>query len=318
MTKFKQMIETARRNIADYKLYDGFDSAYVRRLIIDKIGDVKLPEKSLPGTYKELGEEEKIKISYLVKCAALGSDVCTELLKKSFTAEKGCYHEFMLAGAAMIGSEIGMEYGRTLYPELRNMRELGITHEISANEPEIQIGSYGFTVHHYETSYELGAAKLLPHPPQFEIFYDDVNERHIEQYSFSSWEQADMAHRKWELFIDGKDPAPVKYGFEVINDPQEGRIVDAIIPFSEGMVGEKSICDNGLEKEIKIFETLEKALEANRKILNSIQKESMPEVPAQKTKKEVPQPTPAKKAKSISPPTPTPRTRKKTKEVLEK
>ena len=321
MSNLGEIIENIRRDIPRRINDDKFSSWQLRQMIIDKIAGVKLSETSTLEFYDKLSIDEKIKIDYLSRCAALGADICKDLLKKSFTGQSCCYHEYMLIGAFHIGQEIGMEYAQILYPELRSMRELGIAHEVPDHEPEIIIESYGFTVHRYDDhSFEISNAKPLPNPPQFELFYDDINERHIEQYSFPDWEQADNARNTWERFISGKEPSPpVKYGFEIIDDPVTGKTVHAVIPLNEDASDSMDVSVDGRQKKLKVFKTLEKALQHNRKALDVIDKTPIPPpLPKIIPEKEKTRPIRKAKPKDFSTPVIAPSPPKKTKKTLEK
>lgn len=277
MTDFLETVENMRRDISYRISDDKFNSYRIRQVIIDKIAGVRLPATPVSEIHDKLSGDEKIKIDYLSRCAALGAGICMDLLKKSFSAKFCCYHQYILAGAAHIGREIGVEYAQILYPELRNMRALGIAHEIPVCEPEITIESYGFTVHRYDDlSFELGNTRPLPHPPQFELFYDDVNERYIEQYSFPDWEQADHARNTWECFINGKEARPpVRYGFDIIDDPAAEKTVHAVIPLNKDASDSIDVTSDGRQREFKVYNTLEEALRHNRKALDSVPQTSI-------------------------------------------
>ncbi len=261
MTAYQKLIGQFQRNVSLKKAQDGFESSTLRHSIIDVVSQLDLPAEPPAEIYSKLKPEDKIRIGYLSQCCQAGANACVELLRQNFAfKEKCCYHEYALAGAAEIGSEIGLEYGRALYPELQKMRDQGIKHKKLVAEPEKSAGSYGFSVFIYKDYYDLEDIQFQPVLPQTELTYDMTNERYIEFHSFPDRDQADAAHRKWQNYIQGKaSTPPVKYGFEIISDPIEGTKIYPVMSVDIS-VQESSRPD----REFRVFATFNEAIEQNR------------------------------------------------------
>lgn len=221
-TDFQKIVEQHYRRIPLKRMEDGFESGELRHSVIDTVSGVTLPKGPPDGMYKYLTDEEKIKVGYLLECGRAGAKTCMELLKQNFR-EYGdsCYFEYLLAGASEMGYAIGSEYGRSFYPELLEMRQKGIEPALPKPpviETAVPNKCFGFTVHRYESSYEISKIQPAQRPPKFSISYDDVNERCIEEYSFPSKRLAKNFRRKWNRFIFEKvSNPPVKYGFTIEN-----------------------------------------------------------------------------------------------------
>lgn len=264
MTAYQQLIEQLWQNVALQRTSDGFEASNLRRSIIKAVEQLELPATPPENVYARLSPDNKIRIGYLSQCGKAGAEVCTELLNRSIVlAGNCCYREYILVGAAEIGSTIGLEYGRALYPEQQKIRP---KHSKPSPKTAMPSGSYGFTVYRYENYFELEEVQFQPVLAQFDLQYDNVNERYIEFYSFPDENKAKSAHRKWQNFINGKKSTPpVKYGFEVETDSPEGIKVYGITPFNDSDKSTKTLTAAGVEREIRIFRTFAKALEQNRK-----------------------------------------------------
>ncbi len=261
MTAHQKLIEQFQHNVPLKKMQDGFESSVLRHSIINTVRSLDLPSEPPKEIYHKLKLEDKIRIGYLSQCSRAGANACVELLKQNLAFEgKCCYLEYALAGAAEIGCEIGLEYGRALYPELRKMRDMGVKLEKPLSEPAKSPGSYGFSVFIYKDYHDLEDVQFQPVLPQSELTYDSVNERYIEFHSFLDSDQADAAHRKWHNYIHGKTQMPpVKYGFEIISDPVEGKKIYPVMPLD---VSARKFKD--ADRELHVFNTFAEALEQSR------------------------------------------------------
>ncbi len=269
MSAHQKIIEQLQRNISFKRRQDGFESSDLRLSIISAVRQLELPAEPPSDIYTKLKQEDKIRIGYLSRCSRAGTNACTELLKQNFLLnENCCYLEYALAGAAEIGSGIGLEYGRALYPELRKMRDMGINPEKTLNEPAKSPGSYGFSVFIYKDYHDLEEVQFHPILPQSELTYDSTNERYVEFHSFPDSDQANAAHRKWYNFVQGKKQTPpVKYGFEIISDPVEGKKVYPIMPLD---ISTRQLSGDG--RELRVFNTFDEALNQNRLANNTPEK----------------------------------------------
>jgi hypothetical protein len=261
MTAYQKLIEQFQHNVPLKKLQDGFESSALRHSIINAVRQLDLPFEPPKEIYHKLNPEDKTRIGYLSQCSRAGGNACVELLKQNLAfKENCCYLEYTLAGAAEIGCEIGLEYGRVLYPELRKMRDMGVKLEKPLSEPAKTPGSYGFSVFIYKDYHDLEEIQFQPVLPQSELTYDGINERYIEFHSFPDSDQANAAHRKWHNYIHGKiQTPPVKYGFEIISDPVEGKKVYPVMPLD---ISARKLKDT--ERELHVYNTFAEALEQSR------------------------------------------------------
>ncbi|MDD5596460.1 MAG: hypothetical protein PHV82_00860 [Victivallaceae bacterium] len=271
MSRLKNLFKQLEHQSAFQTGHDGFPSGELRRALLEKLKQVKLNSHPL-GNYwnTRYSDEGKLKIEYLTEAGNTGAIQAKKYIADKILLPPGHFlHSIIDAGTESLGREIAHNYASKIYPELRRMRLTGdadIDFPMPEQDKEL---SYSFSVETDRDIFDLSQIETSSSTPGSDIYYDDIGERHIETFAFSSIEAADAAHWDWQRFIEKQTThPPVKYALRIETDPLEqvkiGSVIHADIfektrseITGDGSVVEWNICASLAEAETLIRKKLD-------------------------------------------------------------
>lgn len=273
MERYKACLDKLQKTIPGDECDDGFPSGLLRRKILLKIAAAPLPENAdeYSNFFRPLNREERIRMKYLADSAKIGEKVFLDAIENQLPEPRtGYLPEIRRQGAIIFGHAIGRAYASALYAEKRRLRD----HKVKL--PALELSSvldlekcnYEFTVIRYMAYFNITPVTETNMPLGSDITYDDINECYREHFVFSSLEEADAQIDLWEKYLMREIPAaPVKYGFELENDPLAVAPVSGVFhvnskttPFSSSLPAE-------LRPELRVFDTLQAAISAREDAL---------------------------------------------------
>lgn len=240
----------------------------IRELYLQILGKIKmrpLPNEPSGRSYlNSPGKEEQIKTEFIFASADIGGKIASQNLdEERLYGECREFTALLRSGMEAIGQDIGINYARLLYPELRRLRDQGEKLPFTETPADKNIMAYSFTLRHYRNRFELGP--MIERDTLWDSFilYDKQKECFTEEFAFKSLSQADAMHGAWERYISGKTHRPpVKYCLAIRHNPNKtftvlsvthARFTDKnsreIEP--DGSCLERIIFDNPFEAEAK-------------------------------------------------------------------
>ncbi len=140
MKRVQELILKLQRELCAEQSQNSVELEELQKAIIRAIIKVPLPETPPDKRHDKPDDEDKIEICYLSRCGEAGIKICTSLLEQDLIRAFDDYHStYALAGVTLIGNEIGMEYGRILYPKLRELPESSRERKLLPEEIDIKI-----------------------------------------------------------------------------------------------------------------------------------------------------------------------------------
>jgi hypothetical protein len=273
MSRLKNLFRQLEHQSAFQSGHDGFPSGELRQALLQKIKPIKLNSRP-HGSYRDTrySNEEKLKIEYLMAVGETGALQARKYIADKILLPPGHFLRAVIElGTEKLGREIARSYASEIYPELRRMRLAGEADiDFPQAEPDKKV-SYGFSVETDRDIFDMGPVEESLSAPGSNIYYDDIGERHIETFVFASIEDADVAHWKWQRFIEHQTPqSPVKYALRIETDSLEQVKIDSVIHADIFEKTRSEITGDGSTVEWNICASLAEAETLRRKRLDEI------------------------------------------------
>ncbi len=264
MTSLEKMVSDLDSRINADRTLD----PQIRELHLQILGKIKvrpLPNEPSGRSYlNSPGKEEQIKTEFIFASADIGSKIAVQNLdEERLYGECQEFTALLRGGLEAIGQDIGINYARLLYPELRRLRDQGEKLPFSETPADKNIKAYSFTLRHYKDHCDLGPLIERDTLWDSSVLYDGQKECFSEEFAFKSISQADAMHGAWERYISGKTQRqPVKYCLTVRHNTNKTFTVLSVIHARftdknrreiepDGSCLERIIFDNPFEAEAK-------------------------------------------------------------------
>lgn len=279
MKTYRRILQNLSEQTGCCQTTDGFPSSELRRKILAEAQHETLPSKpqTEPSRFLPLNDTEQIRTEYFEKIQKIGGCIAASHINGLLNSDTPLYlRELIIAGAEGIGRAIGGSYAVQLYPELRRLQIIGIEYQPvkERSATAIEASNYSFTVMNYGYCRDFSPVVTTRDSPGHEIFYDGINERHIEKFVFCSVEEADNALGAWERYNRSpRGKPPFAYGFTMEWDsPDSIPEISSIAHVDSYERAYDRKLEDGTRQVLMVFSSLQEALEVRRKKWKIIQK----------------------------------------------